>query len=108
MQDVFDKKIFLNEGDLVEKMEESEQLDFLGNCSQIFKNPVIKKIYDDLVCKQIIYAARKSGTMEELAFNRGTINGVDLFFDELKRFAGIYEEKTSSEEFDKFKVLSEE
>jgi len=93
---VYTNKIFFNVGDATDGMNNDAKLAFLKEASEIFNGKVIKKIYDALVSRQTIYVAREATTMEKMSFGRGSINGMDLFYQALEDYSNAYQDLISN------------
>lgn len=107
-KNVFINKIFVNLHDPLDAMEEKQKVEFLKNCSEIFNKKEFKDVYDDLVSKQIVFAAREANGDLQLSFARGSINGLDVILNQFKTYDAMYKdilEKNRVEEFDEFSGL---
>lgn len=105
---MLDKTVFINEIDLLGSLSDEDKKTFLNDCFAIFNKPVFLKVYNDLISKQMINIGRTVQNMDQLSFMRGSINGIDLFFEEIEKYAQLCEEQArNDEEFDKFKVIEE-
>jgi hypothetical protein len=102
------EKIFINEEDFFAKFSEEDKKKFLMDCLELANKPVFFKVYEDLIGRQMINLSRKAQNMDQLCFMRGTINGIDLFFEEINKYAQQAQELAKNDgEFDKFKVIEE-
>ena len=93
-------------------LEGDELREFLKQCSDIWDNGVIKKIYDALIAKQMLHIARNVKDDIELSFSRGSINGLDLLFNQLNEYHLNYKDimkkkkgEGEEEEFDKSEIF---
>lgn len=105
-----DNKIYLGgERSYFESINEADRANFLMNCSAIFNNPSFKKVYEFLINDSVVWMAREAQDMNQLCVGRGTISGLDLFYNKMLGFSSEYEEMKSTEfeEFDKHKIISE-
>jgi len=99
----FDPKQLDNSDDVellyMSENDESEGLDvFLAHCRDLRENPAFDPIMESLIRNQILFIAMESESNEETNFGRATINGLQLFRDELDRLVGIYKERHAKEE----------
>lgn len=103
----FDPKLFDTEEDLPHILGEIEEQDsFLGKVYSLKKNDTINTIINYIIRNQISFSATQAKDLNEINFGRATINGLELFRDEINRLATIYEERHANEpDFDKHDVV---
>lgn len=105
----FDPKLVDTEDDLPEVLGEVEnQNEFLTQVSTLKKNPAFEIIAKYLIRNQILYSSMEANTLEENNFGKATVNGIELFKEEVDRLALIYEDKHNRDDkkFDQFEVIS--
>lgn len=90
MKKVFINKVFFGKEHPLEGLEKEKHKEFLKKCDDIFGADVFKKIYDYLVSQQILFVARKAENELQTSFGRGSINGLDIFFQEMKQLSDEY------------------
>lgn len=89
------------EGDI----PESEWTAICKACFDVVKFKELKHVKKHLINDVISDAIRHCGSMESVNFNRATINGIELVFDEIDRLAQIYQaEVEDRQESTKFKI----
>lgn len=90
-------------------MTEKEKAELYANAELIRTNPAFKFVYEHIINLQGNYTVREALDINQVSFGRATINGVNLFNEEMKRLSNIYRETNAKEEdFDKHGVLAEE
>lgn len=92
-------------GDITDTMTEVQRKEYYAAAHDLYKNETFRKICDFLVSKQVLHIATSARDITEVNFNRATINGISLIWDELKTAEGIYLKNNEAEgSFDQFSI----
>lgn len=83
--------------DYTDGLTEEEYKVFVSDCSLIYSTPAFKFIRDGLISRFMLNSV-VSDDMLMLARGQGTVNGIDLFFDELEKYHKIYVEEHKQDE----------
>ena len=102
----FNPKLFDTDDDLPEVLGEVEaQSEFLSKCKALQENPALEVILSYLIRNQIVHSAKHAPTQEAINFGRATINGFELFREEVARLVAVHTERHSKEpNFNEFEV----
>lgn len=103
----FDPKLFDTDDDLPEVLGEVEaQSEFLSKCKALQENPALEVILAYLIRNQIVHSAKYAPTQEAINFGRATVNGVELFREEVARLAAVHTERHAAKPtFDEHEVV---
>lgn len=87
----------------VKAMTEPEYAEHLSHIVRCFTSPGFKVEIDSLIDTQVYHIAEKS---QDLAFDRGTLNGIMIVFERFEKLAGEHKKRTEpAEQFDKHDVV---
>lgn len=79
---------------------------FMANVKSLSDNPALDAIINLLKRNQLQFTALESENLEQVNFGRATVNGLQLFREEVDRLVGVYKEMHKHEdEFDPNEVL---
>lgn len=73
------------------ELEDSEWKTICRVCFDIVKYKELKTMKEYLVNNVISDAIRHGGSMDDVNFSRATINGIELFMEEIERLANLYQ-----------------
>ncbi len=96
---------FVNENnDILSKLTTDKQKELFGKAHLILKD--FDFIADNIINAQGNYAIKEAGNMEQVLFARGTINGIILLREQLKRLSNLYlDENKKKELFNKHNLI---
>ena len=94
---------FIGEKQLTEK--ELEEL--CANAEIMRSNPAFEYILNELINAQGNFTVKNAQTLEQVNFGRATINGLQLFKEEIEKLSNQYREKHTTEDIDKFSILGD-
>lgn len=72
------------------ELEEGEWKSICRICNDVVKYKELENMKQYLVNSIISETVRHSKSMEDVQFNKATINGIELFFEEMSRLASLY------------------
>lgn len=75
------KNTDFNLTDLIDRLSEEEKKELLTNCNSIFKNSSFKLIIDDIKSLYIMKNAIEECTLDDHAYYRGVIHGLDILYE---------------------------
>ncbi len=91
--------------EITEGMSETQRNDYYTAAHELYENETLQMICNFLVQKQVMNIALQAHNIEEVNFNRASINGLSLIWDELKAAEGIFQKANQPEEdFNKFSI----
>lgn len=91
-----------------ETMNQDEKEKFLQSCFDIFHKKSFQMVFEELKETKKNELLKSVNNMDQLAFTKGFIDGMDSFYNQIKEYASSYEEESREEgSYDKFKVLDE-
>lgn len=73
------------------EMEDSQWKTICRVCFDVVKYKELKLMKEHLVNDVISEAIRHKQSMEDINFSKGTINGIELFMEEIERLAFLYQ-----------------
>jgi len=85
--------------EIPEMMEENDSRDaFLGHVKSLQENPAYEAIRQFLIRRQIIITAKEAEDLTTINFGRATINGLELYDEEVGRLVSIFDNENKKEE----------
>ena len=103
----FDTKLLDSSEDLdvIYEAEDGESA-LLSGARELHKNKHLGVIAQHLIRNQVLYIAKDAEAMESVNFGRATINGIELFIEEIERLNLVYEElHKGRDDFDEHEVI---
>jgi hypothetical protein len=103
----FDMKSLHDTRELEEIYDDEEALEaFLARVRDLDANPALDAILNVIKRNQMLHTALNAKSLDEVNFGRATINGLQLFREEVDRLVGIYRSRHTHEgEFDRSEVV---
>lgn len=100
------KTYFLDGGktDWYSNLTEKQKKEVMANCASISNKKFFKNLCEDIIGKQMKFTTAEAANMEQVAFGRGTINGISLLYEAIEALASEHR-GIKKEEFDKYEVI---
>ena len=87
-------------------MSENEKKELYASAHSLVNKKSLNVIIDHIINVQANFAVRQAENMEQVAFARATINGVEILRQELERLQSLFkQEQEEKKPFNKFDVI---
>lgn len=87
-----------HEDSIEDRLEENDKKDLYADADNLKSNKAFGLITKYLIDVQGNFTVKEALNMGEVAFGRATINGIQLFVEEVNRLSNLHKEETKKEE----------